>query len=316
MFGAVYFQRGEILQVANNAPPRQARPPAAATPEAQTPQAAAPPAPAPAARQTTQAPSESKPSPDAPSASQTAGAPATPPAPDDSQILSQNQKTKSPPSPENEAGRLAQIAPSAAPANVATAAPRYWIEFGAYETGPYGDRLKQNLDQLGIDSSVNPVTGKHGVRYLRVRTSGDLDHAIAVAQIAKAKSALRITPLLHRAAAMSPAPTRALEATATPVSSATSSGPYWVQFGAFHEHENAQQLLSTLRESDIQAFVIETKNGGPDLLYRVRASNLSDRAQAERIAQQGNAALHTNDVFIGGANRAATPGLHRRPPLR
>jgi cell division septation protein DedD len=98
------------------------------------------------------------------------------------------------------------------------------------------------------------------------------------------------------------------------LSSGTSSGAYWVQFGAFHEHQNAEQVLSTLRKSDIQASVIETKNGGLDLLYRVRVPNLSDRAEAERIARRGNAALHSNEVFVGGASGATAPGLHPRLP--
>jgi cell division protein FtsN len=309
--GAVYFERNEAPLLANNEPAQtQVQPQAAATAEAQPAQAAAPAENKPQ-EQASVSP-ESNPTTAPPSAPQAAPAPTSPPAPAvpaPSQTLPQTQAANPPLSPDSEAQRLAQIAPSAAPANVASAVPRYWVEFGAYEGALYADRLKQSLDRLGIDATIANAPGKDGRRYLRVRTSGDSDHSTAAAQLAKAQSALHIAPLLHRATAISPAPTRPPEAKAAPAA----GGAYWVQFGAFRERRNAEQVLSQLRKNDIQASVIEQKNGGLKPLYLIRASSLSDQAQAEQIAQHGSAALRSHDVLIG---ESPVAGLHPRPPPR
>lgn len=304
VFGAVYFQHDESPQVATN----QAQQPAAATPEAAPPPAAAPaenkPQEQEAAPSDSQAPSTLAPAP------QTAQTPQTPTAPAPAETSPQTQAASPSPSLDKEAQRLSQISPSAAPANIAATAPRYWVEFGAYEGALYADRLKQSLGQLGIDASVANAQGKNGRRYLRVRTSGDSDRATAAAQVAKAQSALKIAPLLHRAAAISPAPARPPEAQAKPAG----GGAYWVQFGAFRERSNADQVLSQLRKKDIQATVLERKNSGLKPLYLVRVSSLGDRAQAERVAQQGGDTLKSRDVLIGASTAAA--GLHPRPPPR
>lgn len=312
VFGAVYFQGNQSPQVADSQPPQtQAPPPAATAPEAQPPRAAA------SAENKPQeqaiAPRESNP-PSAPAESrQTAQVPPVPPAPvapAPHETFPQSQIANPPPLPDGEAQRLAQISPSAAPANVASAAPRYWVEFGAYEGARYADQLKQNLARLGIDATVGNAPGKNGRRYLRVRTSGDSDHATAATQLAKARSALHIAPLLHRVVAVSPAPPRAPEAKASPAT----SGGYWVQFGAFRKHKNAEQVLSQLRKGDIQASVIERKSGDLKPLYLIRVSSLSNRAQAEKIARQGSAALHSRDVLVGESPAAG--GLHPRAPPR
>src|SRR6185437_7582326 len=310
VFGAVYFQGNQSPQVANTEPAQtQAEAPAASGPEAQPPQAAAPAENKP--QEQAAAPPESNLPAATPSSPQALQAP--PPAsvtPAPAEILPQTQTANLPPSPDDEAERLAQIWPSAAPANVASAAPRYWVEFGAYDGAFYADRLKQSLGQLGIDATVSSAPGKHGRHYLRVRTSGDSDHATAATQLAKAQSALHISPLLHRVATVSPAVTRAPEAKTSPAK----SGAYWVQFGAFRAHQNAEQVLAQLRKSDIQASVVERKSGNLKPLYLIRVSSLSDRAQAQEIAQQGSAALHSHDVLIGESHAAA--GLHPRQPPR
>jgi cell division protein FtsN len=320
VFGAVYFQGkglGAGPQIANNEPAQpQTQPPAVATPQAQPPQAATP--------------SENKPQ-DQATASPDSGAPAitesapetaqappgtsAPTTPGASEILPQTQAATAPPAPDSEAQRLSQISPSAAPANVASAAPRYWVEFGAYEGAYYADRLKQSLSRLGIDVTVADVPGKNGRTYLRVRTAGDSDHATAAAQRAKAQVALHITPLLHRAAAISPAPARAPEAQAKP---ATKSG-YWVQFGAFRERRNAEIMLSKLHKKDLQGTVSERKNGDLRPLYLVRVAGLSSYAQATQTAQLGGSVTHTSDAFIGQdrpVSSRPSHGLNPRPPTR
>jgi cell division septation protein DedD len=87
-----------------------------------------------------------------------------------------------------------------------------------------------------------------------------------------------------------------------------------VQFGAFRERSNAEQVLSQLRKKDIQATVIERKNGDLKPLYLIRVSSLGDRAQAEQVAQRGGTALNCHDVLIG--QTTTSPGLHPRPPPR
>jgi cell division protein FtsN len=309
VFGAVYFQRNEGPLVANNVPTQNpAPPPAAATPEAQPPQAATPAENKPQEQAAT--PPDSNPTAATPSVPQTTEAPPPtlpPAAPAPTQTLPQIQSVTPPVSPDSEAQRLAQIAPSAAPANVASAAPRYWVEFGAYKGARYADRLKQSLDQLGIDATIASAPGKNGRRYLRVRTAGDSDRATAATQLAKARSALHIAPLLHRAAAVGPTPTRPPEAKAAPA-----GGAYWVQFGAFHERRNAEQVLSKLRKNDVQASVIEQKNRHLKPLFLIRVSSLSDQAQAAQVARHGSAALRSHDVLIG----KSSAGLHPRPPPR
>ena len=312
VFGAVYFQRNAGPQVANNAPPPSVeKPPAGAMPEAAPPQAAPPAEKKP--QEQAAAPAESNPPPAAAPAPQTAEAPPANPvlvAPAPSQTLPQTQVANPPSSPDNEAPQLAQISPSAAPANVAATAPRYWVEFGAYDGARYADRLKQSLGQLGIGATVSSAPGKNGRRYLRVRSAGDSDRATASAQLAKAHAALHIAPLLHRVAAVSPAPARAPEAKAAPAA----SGNYWGQFGAFRARANVTHVLAALRKSGIQASIIERKSSGRGPLYLVRVASLSDRAQAEQIARRGSAALHSHDVLIGRS--AAAPSLHPRPPPR
>jgi cell division protein FtsN len=112
---------------------------------------------------------------------QTAQAPpavASPPGPNSGETLPQSQSASSPPGLDNEAQRFAEISPSAAPADVA-AAQRYWVEFGAYDTAFYADRLKRNLGEIDIDAMVGGAPGKHGRHYLRVRTTNDSDRATA-----------------------------------------------------------------------------------------------------------------------------------------
>jgi cell division protein FtsN len=308
VFGAVYFQRAEGPQVANNVPAQTpAQLPAAATPEAQPPLVAAPTGNSP--QEQPVAPPESNSPASAPHMAQAPPAAAAPPAPAPSEVLPQTQAANPPPSLDGEAQRLAEISPSAAPADVATAAPRYWIEFGVYDSAFYADQLKQGLGQLGIDAAVSGASGKHGRRYLRVRTTNDLDRATAVAQLAKAQSALHVVPLLHHAAVVSPVPARAPEAKAAPAK----RDAYWVQFGAFREHQNAEATLSQLRQNDIKASVIERKDGDLGPLYLIRVPSVASRAQAKQVAQQGSAALHSYDVLIGESHTAA-PILHPRPP--
>jgi cell division septation protein DedD len=175
--------------------------------------------------------------------------------------------------------------------------------------------LKQGLGQLGIDAAIGTVAGKNGKTYLRVRTSGESDHATAAAQLTKAQSALHIKPLLHRAAAVSPAPIRAPEAQAKP----TVKGDYWVQFGAFRERQNAGTMVSQLHEKDIQATVFEIKSVDLKRLYVVRVSGLSSYAQASRTAQIGGAATRASDAFIGQdrpSSARPSPGLNPRAPTR
>lgn len=323
VFGAVYFQGGgpaSTPEAAQNEPePSPVQAPAAAPPTAPTPQAVAPAENRPQEQAT--APRESNPpaavaaappapTPAAPQSAQ-APPPALPAAPAPSEALPQTQIGNPSPSLDSEAQRLAQISPSAAPANIAAGAPRYWVEFAAYEGTFYADRLKQNLAQLGIAATVSSAPGKQGRRYLRVRTSGDSDRATATAQFAKARSALHIAPLLHHVAAISPAPARPPEAAAAP----SPSGRYWVQFGAFRTPRNAAQIVSELRKRDVQALVIETKSNALRPLYLVRVSSLADRALAKMIAQRGAAALQSHDALIG-ERRVAIPGLHPRPPPR
>jgi cell division protein FtsN len=307
VFGAVYFQRAQDPQVANNAPAQpRVQPSAAAAPEAPPPHAAASSENRP--QEQAAMPPESNSAAPAPPEPQTAQAP-PPPAPAPSETLPQTQANNPPALLDNEAQRRAEISPSAAPADVAAAAPRYWVEFGAYEVTLYADRLKQSLDQLGIGATVDDTLGKHGRHYLRVRSSGDSDHSTAATQLATAESALHIAPVLHRVAAISQAPMRVPEAKAKP----SPNGDYWVQFGAFHEHQNAEQTLSDLHKSGIQASVIERKRSGDGPLYLIRVSSLANRAQAVQIAQQGSAALHSNDVMIR-ASRGAAPDLRPHQP--
>ncbi|HWE73192.1 MAG TPA: SPOR domain-containing protein [Stellaceae bacterium] len=224
--------------------------------------------------------------------------------------------TKDVPSPNKEAQRLAQISPTAAPADVAAATPRYWVEFGAYDTARYADHLKQSLGQLGIDAAIANVRGKDGQTYLCVRTAGDSDHATAAALLVKAQSSLHIKPLLHRAIGTSPAPTRASEAQAEPVA----SGSYWVQFGAFHDRQNAETMLSQLRKIDIQATVSERKNSNLEPpLYLVRASGLISYAQATQAAERGTGVTQATDAFVGRDRPSFSrrnPGLNPRAPAR
>lgn len=294
VFGAVYFEQSEpgTPQVASNQPPAPSPPtgPVAPAPVAERPAVTSP--------AQNNPPAQAVPSPEstpAQAAQVTGPAPAT-------------TTPAVPPSPSSStAQNLAQIAPSAAPADVASAAPRYWVEFGAYDGSFYADRLKQSLGKLGIAATVTEAPGAHGRKYLRVRGADQSDRANALAQLSKARTALRIAPLLHRVAAVSAGATR-------PAASTPTRGTHWVQFGAFRSPKDAERMLASLRKSEIQASVIKTKIISVRSLYLVRVADLPDRAAAAQIAQRGSAALHSKDVLIGETPHRA--GLHPRGPPR
>jgi len=297
VFGAVYFQQhapAPATELATNRPPPQG-PVAPAPLAALSPTVTAPEnlPPAQAVR-----PPESTPA-------QTAATPATAP-PEAAAPAPPQAPGIDTPSPDISAQRLAQIAPTAAPADIAAAGPRYWVEFGAYDGSFYADRLKRKLTALGIAATVTEAPGRYGRRYLRVRTTGDSDRDDAIGLSAKARAALQIVPLLHRAAAVSPAPTRA----AAPVA----KGNLWVQFGAFRRRADADRVVDKLGKSDVQTSVIKIRNDSRPPLYLIRASGLADRSAAVEVAQRGAVALHTKDVLIGESVRAQA--LHPRPPPR
>lgn len=312
VFGAVYFQQNQpsAPKVASNAPPPPPAPMASAAPGV----VAQPPAPT-QAQENTQAsqavPSrESQPAPTPP---QTAAAPAAPPASPAPVVglpASPPEQAPaaatSPEPPPSVAQELARISPSAAPADIAAAAPRYWVEFGAYHGAFYADRLKQRLGKLGIAATVSEAPGRHGRRYLRVRGSDQSDRATAVAQLDEVHRALRIAPLLHRVAAVNPGVARTAH---TPP-----RGAHWVQFGAFRSRQRAESQVTQLHKKDVHASVLEVKSSGKEHLYLVRSGGLPNRAAAAKVAQQGAAALHSKDVLIGENLRVA--GLNARPPPR
>jgi cell division protein FtsN len=302
VFGAVYFEQNQpgASRVASNQPSPNSSGSGPVAPAPVTPPFAATPAPENKPQNQAARPPESVPS-------QTAQAPAT--------INPTGTSTASPapaPAPVAEAPTppdvqsLAQISPSAAPANIAAAVPRYWVEYGAYDGSFYADRLKQSLEKLGIATTLAEAPGKHGRRYLRVRGTDLGDRDIALAQLAKAHESLHIAPLLHRIAAVSPGAAR--------IAKTPPSGAHWVQFGAFHSRKNAEKMLVQLHKGDVQASVLEVKYFSRKPLYLVRVSGLADRAAAAQIAQQGTAALHSKDVLIGQSLRAAAVQPRAPPP--
>lgn len=296
VFGAVYFERhepGTSPQVATSQPP-------ASGPTAPTP-VVPPPAAAPGPENST--PPQAVPPPESAPSQTAQGAPPAAPQP----TPAPEAAAGAPPSPESEAQNLARISPSAAPANIAAAAPRYWVEFGAYEGAFYADRLKQTLDTLGIPATVTTAPGRDGRHYLRVRSQADNDRDAALAQLSKAQTALRIAPLLHRVAAVAPAAAR-------PAPGAAATGEHWVQLGAFRTRGGAERLLTVLHKNDIQASVLERIYSSKESLYLVRVSGLADHAAAIKVAQQSATVLHSHDILIGESPRAS--GLHPRPPPR
>lgn len=288
----------------------QAPPPASGTlpPQAaQSQAAAAPPLVQPAPSGVPPAPPQTA------QATQTAPTRAAPTVP---QAAGPPNQASAPSSSEYEAERLARISPSAAPANVAAAAPRYWVEFGAYDRPYYAERLRQRLDGLGIPASVAEAPGRHGRTFIRVRSEVVLDRAAAEAALGRAKTALQIAPLLHRTAA---APNPRGAAVAAAERTTTDQSTRWVQFGAYHSRAGASAVAASLVKNGVQVTVVERKYSGREPLYLVRATGLPDRAAAVKIARQGAAALHANDAVIGGAAPVrASPrrALHPRPPAR
>ena len=201
------------------------------------------------------------------------------------------------------APKLEQIAPAAAPAMVAAAAgPRYWVEFGVYEGKFFADKLTKSLDDLGIKATITTAPGRNGTRYLRVRTANESDQATAEAQVEKARTAFKITPLLHRtAAAATIAPPKAAVAPAATASAPKPSpktGAYWVQFGAYSSEQGAREIANQLAKSGIQATVTKKTIQVPQTLYLIRAEGLPDRAEATSVAQKGSAVLHSSDAFV------------------
>ena len=134
---------------------------------------------------------------------------------------------------------------SAAPANVAAAAPRYWVEFGAYE-GAFSMPMAEaeSADELGIAATVTEARGAHDRKYLRVRSNDQSDRAAALALLSKAHDTLHIAPLLHSVAAVSPGATRAMPPSSSPTST-THSGSNSAPSAC---RENANNLVTKLSQ--------------------------------------------------------------------
>jgi hypothetical protein len=213
---------------------------------------------------------------------------------------------------------LAQITPTEARA--IAAGPRYWVEFSLYDRAFYADQLVDKLGKLGIAATVTPITGREGRHYLRVRTAGDLDPASATTAVETARNAFKISPLLHHTTNMTPEPPRAVTAVTARVAASPPSGDHWVQFGAFRLRENATDTIAQLLKKDVQASIIEVQSKDNPRLFLVRASGLTDRAQATQIAQLGMTALHSTDVLIGETSHAPaamrSADLPAAPPPR
>jgi cell division protein FtsN len=202
---------------------------------------------------------------------------------------------------------LDHVEPGAPPADVGDAAPRYWVEFGAYDGERYATVLKDQLHGLGIEADTATASGKGGKHYVRVRLARDTDRAAAQMIAQKAGAALHIEPLLHRVVA-------AAAIAATAPASPKIAG-HWVQFGAFRPRRAADAVAARLVKNKIQATVLKTKNSTGTSLYLVRVEGLADRAAAEKIAASGGAVLHSKDVLVGEARAGPTP-KGRAPPAR
>jgi cell division protein FtsN len=193
----------------------------------------------------------------------------------------------------------------AAPPPPPKAGDVYWVEYGAYATTHYAKRLRQSLAKLGLDTSLSYVPGRGGRHYYRVRSAAMPDRAAAQAAVAKAEKALNIAPLLHHEHRR---PSEPSAVAAVPAKSphqpprAVHDPHYWVQFGAFAVHGNAERLTARLRDHGIAASISPRRRASGRTLYFVRCSPLPDQASAGTVAKEAQAFLGTA-VLIGQSAR-------------
>lgn len=216
----------------------------------------------------------------------------------------------------------APVAPAAAPASPSAASPTvkavvppkpapqeasdvYWVEYGAYATPHYAKRLRQSLAKIGLETSLNYVPGRGGRHYYRVRSAATSDRAAARTAVAKARKALDIAPLLHHEHRRPDAAHAVAAASvgASPLlAQAVHDRHYWVQFGAFAVHRNAERLIARLRDHGIAASISPRRRESGRTLYFVRCAPLPDWESAGTVAEKAQAFLGTA-VLIGRSVR-------------
>ncbi len=158
---------------------------------------------------------------------------------------------------------LDEPAPSAAPAE------EHWVEYGVFGVGSgYAERMKQRLAEKGLDSVIVKTHDRQGHPLLRVRSTPLADFAAAQEAASRAEAALRITPLVH--------------------SGTPEMGPlekrFWVQFGAYHEHEGAARVQRRLARIGVQASVSSVRGESGKSLYLVRSEPLTTHEAAVALA--------------------------------
>lgn len=190
---------------------------------------------------------------------------------------------------------------------------RYWVEYGVFVGHRYAKRLQQALANQGLDATLVATRAPDGRPLVRVRSAPMPDYAQARAAAQSARSALKISTLVHRVAAPAPAAVAA----APELAPAPSRG-YWVQFGAFPHRHQAARLQSELARGGLETIVSSMRGTSGRTLFYVRSVGFADHQSAVAAAHRGQEAANV-DFLVGrstarSASRAgeAAPS---QPPL-
>ena len=170
---------------------------------------------------------------------------------------------------------------------------RYWVEYGVFVGTRYAKRLQQALASQGLDATLVSTRAPDGRPLVRVRSAPMPDYAQARAAAQSARSALKISTLVHRVAA----PVPVAVAAAPQLGPAPSRG-YWVQFGAFPHRHQAARLQSELARSGLETVVSSMRGTSGKPLFYVRSAPLPDRGSAVAVASRGQEAAKV-DFLIG-----------------
>ncbi|HEX7970404.1 MAG TPA: SPOR domain-containing protein [Stellaceae bacterium] len=196
----------------------------------------------------------------------------------------------------------------AAPVPSVAVTHRYWVEYGVFVGTRYAKRLQQALAAQGLDATLAPTRAPDGRPLVRVRSAPLPDYAQARAAAQSARSALKISTLVHRVAA--PAP---IAVAATPQLAPAPDRGYWVQFGAFPHRHQAARLQSELARGGLETVVSSTRGTSGRTLFYVRSVGFADHQSAVAAAHRGQDAAKV-DFLVGrstarSASRAgeATP---------
>jgi cell division protein FtsN len=168
---------------------------------------------------------------------------------------------------------LSEPAP-ATPAEGASAAPRFWVEYAVYARRHYADNLQRDLAMQGLDAVVVRTHTPDGRPLLRVRSGHPVDRETAETATATARQSIKIVALIHRLPGDAGATIAGIPA--TPL--------YWVRLGSFTARHSATAARQALARHGIPTVLYSARDKAEKPLFYLRSSANPDRLAAAELA--------------------------------